>query len=75
MDLLERANKDMEQMLAQEIEDGGDDTPTMKVIDDRVKAGIMKGLKSMQAELQKLKQQLRAKITGGGKGQPSKPIQ
>ena len=60
-------------MLAQEMEDGGDDAPMEKVIDDRVKAGITEGLKPMQAELQKLRQQLRVKGTGEGKGQPSEP--
>ena len=73
MDLIEKANEDMQQMLAQEMEDDGDDAPMEKVINDRVKAGITEGLKPTQAELQKLRQQLRAKGTRGGKGQPSEP--
>ena len=45
-----------------------------EVIDDRVKAGITEGLKPMQVDLQKFKQRLRAKDTGGRSGQPSEPI-
>ena len=68
MGQIEKANKGVEQMLAQEMEDGGNNAPMEKVIDNRVKSGITEGLKPMQAELRQLKQQVRAKGTGGGKG-------
>ena len=55
------------------MEDGGDGAPMEKLINDRVKAGITEGLKSTKTGPQKLKQQLRAKDTEGGKGQPSEP--
>ena len=47
MDLIEKANKDAEHMLAQEMGNGGDDAPIEKVIDDCVKSGVTEGLKPM----------------------------
>ena len=38
MDLIEKANKDVEQMLPQEMVDGDNDASMEKVIDDCVKA-------------------------------------
>ena len=63
MDLVEKANEDAEQTFGQEMKEGSDDAPMEKMINDCVKLGIAGGLKPMQAELEKLKQQLRAKDT------------
>ena len=52
-------------MLAQEMEDGGDNTLMEKVINGCVKAGITEGLTPMKTELQKLRQR-----PGGGKVNP-----
>ena len=46
MDLVEKANKGVEQMLDKEMEDSND-SPMERVIDDRVKSGITEGLKPM----------------------------
>ena len=47
MDRIEKTNEDVEQMLEQEMEDGDDNVPTEKVIDDRAKSGITEVLKPM----------------------------
>ena len=70
MDLLAKANEDVEVMLNQEMDEG--EAPIEQVIEEQVKEGVQKAMKPLEAEIRKLKQQLRAKDSGGGTDHRSK---
>ena len=70
MDLQAKANEDVEVMLNQEMDEG--EAPIEQVIEEQVKEGVQKAMKPLEAEIRKLKQQLRAKDSGGGTDHRSK---